>query len=169
MKRLTLDAALAGVLFLCLTAVCAALVSQHVFGMLPCPWCILQRVIFLAIALLCALALALRRRPVQRVLAGAGALMAAGGVAAAVYQNQVAAQMFSCNLTLADRIIGALGLEAAVPFLFRISASCMEGAVDLLGLPYEYWSGGLFVVVALVLVSAMFLPQRVALSGLALR
>ena len=37
---------------LCVAVVGAALVTQHVFDMLPCPWCILQRIIFLVIALL---------------------------------------------------------------------------------------------------------------------
>ena len=32
-------------------AVAAALVTQHGFDMQPCPWCVLQRLIFLAIAL----------------------------------------------------------------------------------------------------------------------
>ena len=27
-------------------AVAAALVSQHAFGMEPCPWCVLQRLVF---------------------------------------------------------------------------------------------------------------------------
>jgi hypothetical protein len=33
-----------------LAAVGAALVSQHRFGMEPCPWCVLQRLIFVGIA-----------------------------------------------------------------------------------------------------------------------
>ena len=44
----------------CLAAVGVALVSQHVFDMQPCPWCVLQRVVFLAIALACGLGLAWR-------------------------------------------------------------------------------------------------------------
>lgn len=151
MNRWNLKTACAAVIVLCLGGVAAALVSQYVFDMQPCPWCILQRVIFLLIALLAALALLLPVRGLQRGLAGVGLALAASGIAAAVYQNRVAAQEFSCNLTLADRIIGALGLESAVPFLFRISASCMDAAVNLLGLPYEAWSGLLFLMVGLVL------------------
>lgn len=152
MKRLSLNVALVGVIVLCLGGVAAALVSQYVFDMLPCPWCILQRVIFLTIALLALVALVLPGRPLKLGLSALGLTLAASGVAAAIYQNRVAAQEFSCNLTLADRIISALGLESAVPFLFRISASCMDAAVDLLGLPYEAWSGLLFVIVGGVLV-----------------
>ena len=45
----------------CVAAVGAALVSQHVYGMEPCPWCVLQRVVFLAIALACVIRLTCRR------------------------------------------------------------------------------------------------------------
>lgn len=133
---------------LSLAAVAAALVSQYAFAMPPCPWCILQRVIFLAVAAVCALGAVARSAAWQRAMAAAAALLAASGVAAAVYQNVVAAKAFSCNLTMADRIIGALRLESAVPFLFRIEASCADAAVTLWGLPYEYWSAALFGLIA---------------------
>ena len=34
-----------------LAGVAVALLTQHALDMQPCPWCVLQRVIFLAIAL----------------------------------------------------------------------------------------------------------------------
>ena len=37
----------------CILAVAAAMTMQQVFDYRPCPWCILQRMIFLSIALLC--------------------------------------------------------------------------------------------------------------------
>ena len=37
----------------CLAAIGVALVSQHVYDMQPCPWCVLQRAVFAAIALSC--------------------------------------------------------------------------------------------------------------------
>lgn len=140
---------LGGIALLCLAAVGAALVTQHVFGMLPCPWCILQRAIFLAIAGVCGLALLPLGRLPKVLLAALADLLAVSGLAAALYQNLVASQSASCALTLADRIVGALGLERAVPFLFRIEASCADAAVDLLGLPYEAWSGALYVLISL--------------------
>ncbi|NLZ10040.1 MAG: disulfide bond formation protein B, partial [Alcaligenaceae bacterium] len=39
-----------------LGAVVIALVSQHVFDMRPCAWCVFQRLIFLVIAVVAALA-----------------------------------------------------------------------------------------------------------------
>jgi disulfide bond formation protein DsbB len=81
-------------------------------------------------------------------------LAAFSGIAAALYQHFVAAKSTSCNLTLADKIVGGIGLDRALPFVFEVKASCADAAVNLAGIPYEFWSLGLFVVVvALVLVS----------------
>ncbi|HEX6708590.1 MAG TPA: disulfide bond formation protein B [Albitalea sp.] len=131
---------------LCLAAVGAALVSQHVFGMQPCPWCILQRLLFVVIALVCLLAAAIGARVVRRALAGIALLLAGCGIAAALWQNLVAAKSSSCSLTLADKVLNALGVEALAPWLFQVTGSCADAAVSLAGLPYEFWSLGLFVV-----------------------
>jgi disulfide bond formation protein DsbB len=151
----SLAPALAVTIVVCLAAVSVALVSQHVFGMKPCPWCILQRVIFLVIALVCGAALIVGSRTARRFFSGLAALLGISGVAAAIYQHKVAASMFSCNLTLADKIISAMQLESALPYVFKIEASCADAAVDLLGLPYEYWSGALFALIAVALVVAI--------------
>ena len=69
-----------------IAAVGAALVSQHVFGMEPCPWCILQRLIFLAIALACLIGLAVRQFGAALVM-----LLSLCGIAAALWQHFKAA------------------------------------------------------------------------------
>lgn len=136
-------------------AVAAALVSQHRFGMEPCPWCVLQRVIFLAIALAGVIGLAWRATA-GRLVAGVLALaLAASGIAAALWQHFVAAKSVSCNLTLADRIVSGLGLDTALPDVFSPRANCADAAVDLFGLPYEFWSLGLFVLLALAAAAAL--------------
>jgi disulfide bond formation protein DsbB len=143
---------------LCIGAVGAALVSQHAFGMEPCPWCILQRVIFLAIALVCLIAAAMHARA---SVIGAGLLsmaLAGCGVAAALYQHFVASKSASCNLTLADRIVGALKLEPLAPDVFQVRANCADAAVNLLGVPYEFWSLALFVVVGVVALRVLVRP-----------
>ena len=146
----------AGVAIACLAAVGAALVSQHVFGMQHCPWCVLQRVIFLAIALACGLGL-LWRSAAGRVLAGGlGLLLALGGIAAALWQHFQAAASASCNLTLADKIVsGWLGLDSLWPDVFSARASCADAAVSLLGVPYDFWSLALFVAVAFTLLRTL--------------
>ena len=89
-----------------LAVVGAALVTQHVFGMQPCPWCVLQRLIFVTVALAALLGLLgvkLRSGATQWVAAALMLALAACGAAAAVWQHFVAAASQSCNLTLADR------------------------------------------------------------------
>ena len=153
--RATLTPVLAATVVLGLGAVGAALVSQHVFGMKPCPWCILQRVIFLVMALVCGAALVTSSPAARRLLAGLAALLGISGVASAIYQHKVAASLFSCNLTLADKIIGAMQLESALPFVFRVEASCADAAVNLLAMPYEFWSGALFALITVGLLAAL--------------
>lgn len=135
---------------LSLGAVGAALVSQHHFDMQPCPWCVLQRLIFVLIAevaILEALArlIAPGWRGVQRIGPAVRVTLALCGVAAALWQHFVAAAQASCNLTLADRILALTGLDGLLPDVFQPRASCLEAKVSLLGVPYEFWSGALFV------------------------
>lgn len=137
-------ALLAGIAVLCVAAVGAALVSQHVFGMEPCPWCILQRVIFLAIALACLVGLAARKAAGALVL-----LLSLSGIAAALWQHFQAAASSSCAMTLADRIVMAMKLDSLLPDVFLARASCADAAVSLLGIPYDFWSLALFVLIAL--------------------
>ena len=129
-------------------AVALALVSQHVFGMEPCPWCVLQRVIFLAIALACGLGALWTSLVGRRLAAALVFLLSASGVAAALWQHFVAAASNSCNLTLADKIVSGLMLDSLLPDVFSPRASCADAAVNLLGLPYEFWSFGLFILIA---------------------
>jgi protein dithiol:quinone oxidoreductase len=130
---------------LCFAAVGAALVTQHGFDMQPCPWCVLQRLIFVVIGLAALLGLAWRSALGQRVLPFVLLLFSGSGIAAALWQHFVAAASNSCKLTLADRIVAGLGLDALLPDVFQATASCADAAVDLLGLPYEFWSLGLFI------------------------
>ena len=95
-----------------LGAVVAALVSQHVFDMQPCPWCVLQRLIFAALALAAVLGLLWTSRVGRRVAASIGVVFAA-------------------------------------------TASCADAAVQLFGVPYEYWSLGLFGALGIALVTAL--------------
>lgn len=133
-----------------LGAIGAALVSQYVFDMQPCPWCVLQRAIFAAIGIAALIGLVLRRLGAAMVL-----LLSLSGAAAALWQHFVAANSLSCNLTLADRIVSGLGLDSLLPQVFAAYASCADAAVKLFGLPYEFWSLGLFVLLAVTAGAAL--------------
>jgi protein dithiol:quinone oxidoreductase len=133
----------------CLAAVGAALASQHLFDMQPCPWCVLQRLIFVAIAVVCLAGAAL---PLAAARAGAAVLallLALAGIAAALWQHFKAAASASCNLTLAEKILSSLQLDSALPDVFAPRASCADAAVNLLGVPYDFWSLALFVLCAI--------------------
>jgi disulfide bond formation protein DsbB len=137
---------------LSVAALLAAWVSQHRFGMEPCPWCVLQRLLFAAIALAALLGLAARRIGAALALA-----LAAGGAAAALWQHFVASKSQSCDLTLADRIVSdTLQLDRLLPDMFAVRASCADAAVDLLGVPYELWSLALYLLIGLVSAALLF-------------
>ena len=146
---------LAAAAVLALLAVGAALVTQHVFDMRPCPWCVLQRVEFVAIALAAVLSLVWRSRAGLLVSAALGIALANLGVLSALWQHFVASASASCNRTLADRIVGALQLDSLLPDVFAATASCAEAKVALFGVPYEFWSLALFVGVEVLAVWAV--------------
>jgi disulfide bond formation protein DsbB len=145
-----------------LAAVGLALVTQHGFGMQPCPWCVLQRLIFVAISLAALLGLAgqlMRLLIVRRIGAALMGLLALGGIAAALWQHFVASSSTSCNLTLADRIVSGIGVDALWPAVFAPYASCADAAAKLLGVPYEFYSLTLFIGLAAV-AAALLLRRR---------
>ena len=149
----------AAIALACAAAVGLALLGQYGFEMRPCPWCILQRLIFIVIgviALLGALLGALVGSRLVRIgVAGLVGLLAVLGAAAALWQHGVAAKSSSCNLTLADKILNALGVEALLPALFQITANCADSAVKVLGIAFEHWSLALFAVLALLAASTV--------------
>ena len=153
-------ALLLGIGVLSVAAVAAALVTQHVFDMQPCPWCVLQRLIFVGIALAALLGLVWRSTLGQRVSVVSVVLLGLCGVAAALWQHFVAAASASCNLTLAERFISGLSLDALLPEIFQPRASCADGAATLLGVPYEFYSLALFILISILALRSMVRSTR---------
>jgi len=151
---------LGGVAAVSVAAVGAALVSQYVYNMQPCPWCVLQRVVFLAIAIVALVGLVLPGA-LHRVAVLLLVLLTGCGAAAALWQHYVAGNSASCNLTLADRIVGGLKLDEHLPEIFMATASCSDAKVNLFGLPYEAWSLALFALMGAMGVR-LLLPSRPA-------
>ena len=133
-----------------LAAVGAALFTQHAWDMQPCPWCVVQRVVFLAIAVVALPGVLLRGAWARWSIGSLVALLAASGAAAALWQHFVAASSTSCALTLADRWIRNSGLGELAPQVFAAYASCADAKVNLLGVPYEFYSLALFAVLGVV-------------------
>jgi disulfide bond formation protein DsbB len=160
MPKLTARTALAGMGLACAASVGAALVAQHHFGMQPCPWCILQRLLFVALAVFGLVAAAVPVAALRRLLSALGLLLALGGGAAALWQHFVAAKSASCNLTLADKIVGFFGFDTRWPEVFEVRANCADAAVNILGVPFEFWSLALFALVGMVMVYSVVTPAR---------
>ena len=141
--------ALAGMAVLSFAAVGVALIAQHKFGVKPCPWCVLQRGIFLLIGTFSLLGwLVQAKRSLRQAAIVVVLLLCAAGLTAAVFQHEVASQTASCAMGLADRIITALNLEDLWPSVFMVTANCADAAAArFIGLPYEVWSGLLFALI----------------------
>ncbi len=136
-------------------AVAAALVSQHVYAMDPCPWCVLERLLFVAIGAFALLGLLWRHVTGRRLAGTFVLLLAACGIAATMWQHFVAAKSASCNLTLADRIMTASQLDRLLPGVFEARASCADAAVTLAGIPYDFLAAAVFLACAIAMIRAL--------------
>lgn len=139
-----------------------ALLSQHVAGMRPCAWCVFQRLILVAISLAALAGLVLNgfNHLAARLCSGVVLALGCGGIIAAWYQYSVAAVQFSCDQTFADRLMTSSGLDASVPWLFGIYATCMDARVDLFGVEYALWALALFVILTASSVFSLFFASR---------
>jgi len=157
--RIRLPQVLALVGLLSLGAVGLAAIAQYAFDMQPCPWCVLQRFIYIVVGVLALLAAALPglARRLSIVLA---LLAALSGIAAALWQQLRAVNEASCDLSLAERIVSALQLDRQVPQLFVAYASCGDAAVSILGIPFAVWSCLMYVLLALLLAWSLRVSLR---------
>ena len=153
---------LLGIAGVSLSALAFALLSQHVFDLQPCPWCVLQRLIFVLIALLALAGLTVRSATARRGVAFGLLLLCGAGIAAVLWQHFVAAASDSCNLTLADRILSGSGLAALLPAVFEARATCADAAVKLLGVAYEFWALALFIAIEM---AALWLLLRARVNA----
>ncbi len=142
-----------------LGAVGLAAIAQYVFDMQPCPWCVLQRFIYIVVGVLALLAAALPTL-LRRLFIGLAFLASLSGIASALWQQLHAINEASCDLSLAERIVSALQLDRYVPQLFVAYASCGDAAVSVLGIPFAIWSCILYVILALVLAWSLRVSLR---------
>ena len=136
--------------------VAAALATQHLLGLQPCPWCIIQRLCYLLVGVFAILSLFATQTSVwARAPLLLGALAALGGLAAALYQHLVAAASSSCAFTAADKFLMATGLDELLPWVFKATAACDEANAPLLGVPYSLWSAALAVILLILIARAI--------------
>lgn len=135
-------------------AVGVALVLQFRFDMQPCPWCVMQRLIYIAVGLFALIGLILPKS-ISKIPGAFSAFLSFTGIGIALYQQFVAAQSESCGLSFADKFMSATHLDSALPAVFGATASCSEANQPLLGIPFAWWSVALFALLAALLVAAL--------------
>lgn len=141
-------------LLLAIAAICVALVGaalylQHVQQMLPCPLCVVQRYLFLAVALVCLIG-AFGGQP--RLGAGMGVLGALGGLGVAGKHLYVLAHPgFSCGIDPMQTVLNKIPTATLLPWLFEADGLC-ENAVDaLFGLSIPAWAAVWFALIGMAL------------------
>jgi protein dithiol:quinone oxidoreductase len=143
------------VFILSLAALGIALIAQYKFEIKPCAWCVLQRFIFILMTVSTAIGMFCKIGLGRSIWAAVSFILALSGAAAAAYQHWVAAKSSSCAFSIADKIISTFNLEKSWPSLFEVQATCADAAVNWWGLPFEFWSLGLFGLLALMGFSAI--------------
>lgn len=127
-----------------------ALYLQHAHDMLPCPLCVIQRYLFLAVgiaALIGALA--------GKIKAGAGvALLAAlGGLGVVGKHLYVLANPgFSCGIDPMETMLNKIPTATLLPWLFQADGLCENATDGIFGLSIPQWSAVWFVLLTLTLV-----------------
>lgn len=148
---------LALIVVVAIGALALAWVLQHRFDYQPCPWCVLQRLLVIAVALAALAGSVMPGAWSPAVASLLAAALSLSGAGVALYQHWVAARSASCQLTFADRIISTLGLADAWPAMFEATARCDEADSPWLGLPFSLWGALLFAVLG---AGALFALRR---------
>ena len=126
----------------------AALYLQHVQNMMPCPLCVIQRYLFLAVALCCLIGAS---KP--KFGAGLGVLAALGGLGVAGKHMYILAHPgFSCGIDPMETMLNKIPTATALPWLFRADGLCEDAVDTLFGLSIPAWSAVWFAILTVTLV-----------------
>jgi disulfide bond formation protein DsbB len=134
---------------ICFALIAVALYLQHILEMRPCPLCVIQRYMFLAIGvatLVAAISGKVREGTVLALLAGFGGLYTVGK-----HLYVIANPGFSCGIDPMETMLNKIPSAEYLPWLFRADGLC-EGATDtVLGLAIPQWSAVWFAILTVLL------------------
>ena len=154
-------------ILLAISVVCVGMLAfgmylQHVVGLEPCPMCIVQRYALIAVALLAAIAAALRGR-VSHV-GGSALILLSAGFGAFVAARQSWLQWYPPEVVSCGRdfygMIENFPLQRAIPMIFKGSGDCTKIDWTFLGGSIANWSFVWFVVFALVFAGLLVAQLR---------
>lgn len=134
---------------ICLGLVGGALYVQEALGQYPCPLCIIQRYLFLLIALLAFIGAAFNRPTGNRMAAWLILLVALVGIGVAgrlVYVQANPGE--SCGIDVVQLWTDAIPLAQWAPTLFQATGMCGDAYEPILGLSMATWGLVGFVAIA---------------------
>lgn len=150
-------------------AVIFSLGSEHLYGLDPSGWAVMQRIYCLLIALLAIPAFlliehrySLFNKAMLLIL-----VLSVLGLVAVFAQDHPPYNGALCDITLADQIMGQLRLEELWPFFFGIYSDCHAAPIKFYGVNYEFYSAGMFFVLMLLSAYSMYLyicPKKVEIK-----
>lgn len=127
-----------------------ALYLQHAKDMLPCPLCVIQRYLFLGVAVFSLVGAFAGK---IKAFAGLALLSALGGLGVAGKHLYVIAHPgFSCGIDPMETVLNKIPTATLLPSVFRADGLCEAALDDVLGLSVPQWSALWFVLLALALV-----------------
>lgn len=153
----------------CLAVLGFALYLEHVQGLLPCPLCIVQRVVWLVIALVALLGLLHGPGPSGlRIYSALLVLLAASGAAVAGRQVHLqlmpAHQVPECGPDL-SYMLDVFPWQEALMMILRGSGECAEVQWRFLGLSIPAWSLVLFSLLAIGAALLFLFARHPRLAG----
>lgn len=129
--------------------IAVALYLQHAMEMRPCPLCVIQRYMFVAIGvctLVGAISGKVREGTILALLAAFGGLYTVGK-----HLYVIANPGFSCGIDPMETMLNKFPTAEYLPWLFRADGLC-EGATDaIMGLGIPQWAALWFVVLTVLL------------------
>jgi len=126
-----------------------ALYLQHARDMLPCPLCVIQRYLFLGVAVFSLIGAFAGKR---KAFAGLALLSALGGLGVAGKHLYVIAHPgFSCGIDPMETVLNKIPTATLLPSVFRADGLCEAALDNVLGLSVPQWSALWFVLLALAL------------------
>ena len=122
----------------CIALLAAAMVLQHVMNMLPCPLCVIQRYLFLAIAIATLGGVAARQ---QKWGAGTALLCAVGGLGVAGRHLYILAHPgLSCGIDPLETSLNKVFTAHFLPFMFKADGLCEAALAPFFGLSIPQWA-----------------------------
>jgi disulfide bond formation protein DsbB len=148
----------------CLGLLGYALVLQHLDGLDPCPWCVVQRLGFIGVATVSLIAALHRPGTVGTVvysfLAG---VIAAAGAAAASYHIWIQSdpeRAMSCANSPVERMLDASKIGKMIPPLLQYDGLCTIKPWKFLTLSIPEWSLVWFVALLITLIATPFMFRK---------